>query len=730
MGDPITNVSRRAFIGALGLGAGALVLGVPAASGTAPAAAPSAPFGAMLGIAADGSVTFVCPSSEMGQGTQEALARIVAEELDCDFDRLTVRLPWADPAFANPAIRRQLTANSMTVTGYHAALRKAGAGARAMLVQAAATRLGVPLGELATADGKVRHAASGRELGYGELAEAASALPAPATVALKSPADFRLIGRRSPRKDLVAKVTGTAEFGIDVHEDGMLVAALVLAPHPRARFTAKGVEQARTMPGVVAVTPVSGGLAVLADRFWRARTSAEKITLDIGDSPIANLDDAAIARMLGEAFDTVPPQPFPNIVPGGWPPRLERVDKAAVASALAAAARKVERAYSVPHLAHATMEPIVCAARLSADGLLIRGPMQDPEMSRRLGATLTGLPLEKVRCEVTFLGGGFGRKWGVDFVGVAVEAAKAAPGRMVRTMWTREQDLAWDQFRPAFAVRSSVGLGPKGEVLAMHSRISGQSIKAYHNMASLPGFEGLADANSAAQLIYGAYDLPNRLIEYHPVPLDVPVGFWRSVTLSQNAFFAESLIDEIARETKQDPLQFRRSHLSGEPRLVGVLDKAAAMIGWDRPKPRGIGRGIALSYSDTHACALAVEVSVKGKQLSIKRIACAFDGGLLIDPVSVEGQITGGIVFGLQAALWGEVHFDGGRPTAQNFSDYRMPLLADVPPVEVALIGGGDRPGNCGEASTPTIAPALANAIADAGGPRIRDLPITRLLTV
>ena len=729
MEGDFANISRRSFIGALGLGAGALVLGAPL-GGSARAAAGAASFGAMLAIASDGAVTFVCPSSEMGQGTQEALARIVAEELDCDFAHLTVRLPWADPAFNNPAARRQLTANSMTVTGYHAMLRKAGASARAMLVQAAAARLSVAAAELATADGKVRHAASARELGYGELAEAASALPVPAEVALKAPGAFRLIGQKRPRKDLLAKVTGRAEFGIDVHEEGMLVAALVLAPHPKATFTPQGVDKARAMPGVVAVAPVSGGLAVLADRFWRAKTAAEAITLEVSASPIEGLSNASLAKMLGEAFDKVPPQPFPNIVPGVWPPKLERVDKAVVTSAIGGAARKLEQAYSVPHLAHATMEPIVCSARLSSEGLLIRGPVQDPEASRKLGASLAGLPLDKVRCEVTFLGGGFGRKWGTDFVGVAVEAAKAAPGRMVKTIWTREQDMAWDQFRPAHAVRSTVGLGANGEVLAVHSRISGESLMAYHRKAPIPGFEGLADANAAAQLIYGAYDFPARLIEFHPVPLEVPVGFWRSVTMSQNAFFAESLVDEIARETGQDPYRFRRAHLAGQARILAVLDKAAAMIGWDKPRPRGTGRGIALCYSESNYCAQAAEVTVKGKALAIKRIACAFDGGLMIDPVSVEGQITGGIVFGLQAALWGEVHFEGGKPTAQNFSDYRMPLLADMPAIEVALVPGSDRPGNCGEASTPVIAPALVNAIANAGGPRIRALPITRVLTV
>lgn len=727
--DRPANISRRSFIGAMGLGAGALVLGTPLLPGSARAAG-AAGFGAMLSIAPDGAVTFVCPSSEMGQGTQEALARIVAEELDCDFGALVVRLPWADPAFNNPAAKRQLTANSMTVTGYYAALRKAGATARAMLVQAGAARLGVGAAELTTAKGRILHAASGRTLGYGEVASAASVLPVPADVPLKPVSAFSVIGTRSPRKDLLPKVTGKAEFGIDVREDGMLVAALVLAPHPGATFTAEGVEAAKAMPGVVAVTPITGGLAVLADRYWRARKAAEAITLKVTASPIAGLSDASLTKMLDDAFAAVPPQIFPNIEGSGFPPKLQFADKAVVTAAIDGAAKKLDLAYSVPHLAHATMEPLVCAAKLSADGLLIRGPMQDPEASRKLAAGLTGLPLDKVRVEVTFIGGGFGRKWGTDFVGRAVEAAKGAPGRMVKTMWTREQDFAFDQFRPAFAVRSRVGLGPKGEVLAIHSRIAGESLKAYHKMAGLPGFEKLADANSAAQLIFGAYGVPHKLIEYHPLALDLPVGFWRSVTMSQNAFFAESLIDEIARAAKQDPWQMRRALLNGHARMVPVLDKAAQMIGWDKPKPKGVGRGIAIAYNESNYCAQAVEVEVKGKALKIRRIACALDSGLMIDPLSVDAQATGGIVFGLQAALWGEVHFADGRPTAENFADYRMPLLADVPPIEVALMPGSDRPGNCGEATTPVIAPALVNAIADAGGPRIRALPIARMMTI
>ncbi len=731
---PLVNLSRRGVLAGLGMGAGGLLLGsVGKAWATTGSTKGHAQFGLMLAITPDGAVTLVVPSSEMGQGTQEALARIVAEELDCDFARLTVALPWADPAFANPFARRQLTANSMSVTGYYAALRKLGAGARAMLLQAAAARLSVPVETLSAKAGRIT--GGPRELTFGEVAADAAKLPVPAEPRLKDPASFDVIGGKTPRKDLHAKVTGTATFGIDVAEPGMLVAALVLAPHPEASFTAKGLDEARKLPGVFTAAPVKGGVAILADRFWRAHKAAQAVSLEVSASPVAGLSDESLHAGLQAAFEGVAPAPFPNLDLAGFPPKLQRADKPQVLAALAAAPRKVEAAYEVPHLAHATMEPICCSAKMTSDGLLIRGPLQDPAMSRELGAKLTGLPLEKVRVEVTFLGGGFGRKWGTDFVGIAVEAAQAAPGRLVKTVWTREQDFAMDQFRPAFAVRSVAGLDDKGRPVAIHSRIAGESIAAYHRKPAIPGFEGLADANSAAQLVYGAYAVPQKLIEYHKTDLEVPVGFWRSVTMSQNAFFAESFIDELAFAAGQDQLAFRLAMLDGQPRIRAVLEKAAEMVGWQARKPGagkkgGKGRGIAFSYADNSFCAIAAEVAVKGKALKIERMACAFDCGLMIDPVSTEGQISGGIVFGLQAALWGEVHFADGRPTAENFGDYRMPLLADIPPIEVALIPGGSRPGPVGEASTPVVAPALCNAIADAGGPRIRTLPIARTLEI
>ncbi|MBT0671389.1 xanthine dehydrogenase family protein molybdopterin-binding subunit [Novosphingobium profundi] len=728
----VLNLSRRGVVGGLSLGAGLFVLGMPMVQAAEPAAGhpESARFGAMLSIDAASRVRLIVPSTEMGQGTQEALARFVAEELDCDWAALEVELPWADQSFANPLARKQITANSMTVMGYYTSLRKLGAASRAMLVAAAAARLGVPAESLTVHGGVIRDPASDRTLSFGDVAQAASSLPVPQALTLKPASAFTIIGGKSPRKDLRPKVMGQAEFGIDVHEEGMLIGVPVLAPHPKASFEAKGLEAAKARPGIHAIVPVSGGLVVIADRYWRAKSAADTITLTVTASPLDKLDDKGIHDRLAAAFDEVAPKPFPQFDMNAFPPRIVPEVSGAFEAAFEEAARVIEAEYQVPHLAHATLEPICCSARFDEQGLLVRGPLQDPDNSHRTAAKLSGLPMDKVRVEITYAGGGFGRKWGVDFVSVAIEAARGVPGRMVKTIWPREQDLAGDQYRPAYMARSRAAIGKDGSLTAIHSRIAGESIMAYHGRPPMGGMEGLADATAAGQLIYGDYADPVKRIEYHEVDLQVPVGFWRSVSMSQNAFFAESFIDEIARETGQSPLALRLALLKGHPRITPVLRKAAEMIALDAPRAKGIGRGIAFSYSGANFCAIGVEVEVKDSSLSLKRIACACDCGLMIDPVSVEGQLTGGIIFGLQASLWGEVHFEDGRPTAQNFSDYRLPMMQDVPPIEVVLMPGSEEPGNIGEASTPVIAPALVNAIADAGGPRIRTLPIARTLTI
>lgn len=713
----IINLSRRELLH--GLGAGALALGFGVKAG----AQEGGGFGIMIAIAPDGVVHFTCPSSEMGQGTQETLARLVGEELDCDWARMKVVLPWADRAFLYPGMFKQMTANSATTVAYFMPLRKSAAAVRMMVMQAAANRWGVAVDQLSTQSGEVVHGPSGRRLSYGDLAADAARMPMPKDVPLKPAKDFRLIGGKSPRKDLLPKVTGQAEFGVDVMRPDMLVGALALAPHPRATVEAVNLAEVKAMPGVVAVVPVEGGFAVLASRFWTAKKAAEALKIKVVSSPVAGVDDKAIDAALTRAFAEKAPLPFPDFDFATMRPRLPMSDKATTLAAIAAAPRRVEAAYEVPYLAHATMEPLNCSA-LFADGhLTLRGPMQAPEDVRLLAAKMANLPLDKVRVEVTYLGGGFGRKWGTDFPMPAMQAAMAMPGRWVKLIWTRENDLAMDQFRPAYRAKSVAGIGADGGLIAIHSRIAGQSINTYHGRK---GFPGMADPTAAGLLIYGCYACPMKLMEFHEADLAIPVGFWRSVTMSQNAFFAESFIDEVARAVGRDPYLYRRNLLAQEPRILRALDKAADMIGWNRPKPKGVGRGIALTYNEGHVCAQAVEVHVNKRKLAIRRIVSAFDCGVMVDPVSVEAQISGGIIFGLQAALWGGVSFADGRPQISNFNDVRLPGLADVPPIDIALIPSGERPGNAGEAGTPPIAPALANAIADAGGGRLRRLPISR----
>lgn len=723
-----TEMTRRGLLKSGALGVFVLSVGQAGAVAKAPSSKSlSAPadFGIYLGIAEDGAVSIVSPSSEMGQGVYEALARMVAEELDCDWAGVIVRAPWADEGFRNPIAKIQRTANSESVPGFYLPLRKVGAAAREMLVAAAAQQWDVEPASLVTASGRITHGASGRSIGYGEIAAAAARLPVPEEPKLKDPKDFKLIGKSIPRKDIAPKVFGTAEFGADVYEPGMVTAMLALAPHPLCKVTKVDSAAALKLPGVIKIVPVDAGVAVIADGFWHARKASEAVALSYDPPPTAGLDDETIGKRYAEALETVPGQPFPEFDFSVNPPKFIYPDRSRIAEALSGAATVLDMTYDVPHLAHAAMEPLVCSAKLTPEGLLVRGPLQAPEVSRQVAAETAGVPIDKVRVEMTYLGGGFGRKWAADFVRVAVQAAMAMPGRMVRTIWTREQDFAIDQFRPAFRARTRAGLSEAGEIVGMHSQITGPSIWHYQKRKPIPG---MPDPTVAAKLIYDRYKFPDKLIEFHEVNLGIPVGYWRGVTLTQVAFFAESVIDEIAAATKQDPYQMRRKLLSGprQERLLAVMDKAAEMIGWDKPAEPNVGRGITITYSTDTFCAMSAEVEVTDRALKLRRIACSFDCGRIIDPASVEAQISGGIVFGLQAALWGDVPFDDGRPQVQNFGDYRMPLIMDVPPIDVHLVQSEETPGGAGEASTPLVAPAICNAIARAGGPRVRQLPLSK----
>lgn len=679
-------------------------------------------FSAFLEITAGGAIRITTPTTELGQGIHTNLPRIVAEELDADWADVEVLMPHADAAFVNPITGRQRTAGSESVKIYYEQLRDVGAAARQMLRAAAAQAWGVAIDECTTDASRVRHAASGREARYASLAAAAAALPVPTQVAKKRPDQFKLIGRAIERKDVADKVSGRTVFGIDVVQPGMLHAALRVPAQAGAgvkRFDPKSVSG---LPGVVAVAAVDGGVAVIANTFWQARKAAEALDIEFTPGPAAGLDSESMrARLRAALDDDAGAVPFPDIDTQVEPPKMRRLDRAATEQALSGASRTLTLDYEVPYLTHLTLEPMVGTALVTADSCHLWIPTQQPDRGREAAAKITGLPLEKVRLDITFAGGGFGRKWELDFLRQSVQAAAAVPGRPVKLTWTREQDIQHDFFRPAYVARSRIALGDGG-ITAMHSRLAGQSVWRFQGRPTIPG---MADPTAAALLIYDIYEFPNKYIDYVDMPWNIPVGLWRSVTLSQNSFFAESAIDEAAVALGKDPYEFRRALLGNQPRIRKVLDAAARLADWGQALPAGRGRGMAISAGFGSICAQVVEVSVDEGRLRVHRISCAFDCGLQIDPGMIRAQLEGGIVFGVSAALLGGVTFSDGAVVEGNFHDQPILRINETPEIAIALIDSDAPPGGVGEAAVPAVAPALTNAIHAASGERIRRLPLS-----
>lgn len=714
------GLSRRAFLQVAAV-AGGLVLGwrsrAAGAGATQEAAAAGGTFGPWLEITADDRVYIVCPQSEMGQGVHDALPKILAEELEADWRRVEVRLPHADEAFVNPVTKRHRTANSESVMIHYELLRRAGATAREMLVAAAARRWGVPAGECSARDSTVRHAASGRSASFGELAALAATLEPPAAPPLKSPDQFVLIGKSTPRKDTPAKCDGSAVFGIDVRLPGMLYAGLRRSAAVASRLVSFDREAALRLPGVIDAFAISDGVAVVADSTWRALGAAEALQAQFDDGAAAAVEHEQIRARMQRALDddaaALPARPA-----FGGPP----YDRAAALAAIAAAPRRAELLYEVPFLAHAALEPLACTAWVHDGRCEVWAPSQQPDRSVDAIARITGLPQDRIRFNVTFLGGGFGRKWELDFVRQAAEIAMGVPGRPVKLTWTREQDFRHDRFRPAHLVRTRVGFAEDGRILGIHSRTTGISMWKYQGRPALPG---LADPFATGLLVNDYYDLPARYVDYVETPEPIPVGTWRSVSQSMNCFFSESAIDEVAALAGQDPYRLRRRLLAKHPRARRVLFVAAEKAGWDTPLPAGRGRGIALGVGFDSYCAQVVEVSVRERAVRVERIVCAFDCGTVIDPRGLEAQLEGGIVWGLSAARDGQITFEGGAARETNFHLAPIMRIAEMPRIEVHLVSDGSEPGGAGEASVPPVAPALAGAIFAACGERPRRLPLT-----
>lgn len=728
MADESGGVSRRVFLTAGALAGGGLALAILIRRGMhdappGPGDAALAP-DAWIRLGADGWLTVMVDRSEMGQGVSTALPMLVAEEMDAEWDRVRFEFAPANSAYYNPAMGMQVTGGSTAVRAAWHPLRQAGATARAMLLAAAADQLGVAVDTLVTEPGVVVHPASGQRLTYAALAEAAGRRPVPARVPLKDPATFRLIGRSIRRLDTPAKVTGRALFGIDAGPADALVAVVARPPVFGGRVESVDDAAALAVPGVRAVVRIAAGVAVVADNYWAADQGRRALRVRWSEGAVAALDDAAVWRRLTALAEG----------PGR---RVQQEGEAA--AALAGAVHRVEAEYRLPFLAHATMEPMCCTADVRADHVTIWAPTQfqaGPRYlagggARGVAAREAGVSPDEVEVITTFLGGGFGRRSEQDFVREAVQVSKAV-GRPVRVIFSREDDLRHDFYRPASLHRLTGGLDASGRPVVWRHRIVSPSITARF----IPGAVPDAVAHLAGPLrggvddsaVEGIRELPYAAgaleISYAQADLGVPVGYWRSVGHSGNAFVVESFVDELAAAAGADPVAYRRALLTAAPRHLRVLDAVAEAAGWGSPLPEGVARGVAVHESFGSVVAQVAEVSVGEGVPRVHRVVCALDCGTVVNPDTVVAQMEGGIGFGLSAALYEGIRLDRGRVVQSNFHDYPVLRMREMPRVEVVILPSTDPPGGVGEPGTPPIAPAVANALFALTGRRIRDLPI------
>lgn len=662
---------------------------------------------AYVEISGDDVISIVVPGAELGQGVYTALPKIIAEELEADWSRVVVRLAMADEQYSNPAKERQSTGNSDAITGYFDVLRSVGAATREMLISAAAAQWEVPRESCQARQSRIHHEPTGRSLNYGELAQAAAGQPVPDDPPLKSRESFTLLGRSVPRKDGLAKVTGSAVFGADVRLPDQLFASIRTSPVFGGKLKPLQRDTAALPPGVFRIIELEDGVAVVADSFWEANAALQALDLEFESEPNDSWDSAQISAALHAALkDDEHAHASPRA-------------RGDVRTVLDQSSQVFESTYEVPFLAHVCMEPMTATAQVSETHCKIWAPHQQQGAARALAAELTGLPLEQVTLQGTFCGGGFGRKWELDFVAQAVKIAKQTQGRPVTLMWTREQDVRHDFYRPAVASRVRATLDDAGNPSAIHARIAGPSVLTFQGRP-LP----IPDPIIVGGVINPLYGIPNTLVDYAEIRTHVPIGFWRAVSLSQNGFIGESVIDELAHLAGRDPLEFRLTLLGENARARAVLEKAGAEAGWGRRLASGMGMGIAFSSGFGSINAQIAEVTVEDDRLRIVRVTCVHDCGFAIDPDTVRAQMEGGVIDGLSAALFSKITLAEGAVEQGNFDDYAFIRMAQVPEIDVHLISGDAPLGGVGEAAVPAIAPAVANAIFAATGKRVRRLPL------
>jgi len=715
-GHEMNAPTRREFLQASA--ASSLVIGfsLPQAGRAAVAAAAPGTFApnAYLRITTDDRVTVVCGSAEMGQGVLTAIPMLVAEELDADWKKVGVEQAPVDAAYNNPMFGMQATGGSTTVRAHWEPMRKAGAAAREMLVAAAAAQWNVGIDQCRTENGQVIHS-SGKKLSYGQLVAAAATQPVPATPKLKDPKNFKILGKPTKRLDTAAKINGSAKFGIDAQLPGMLVAVMARAPQPGAKATAVNDGKAKAIKGVQQVVTLPSGVAVLATGYWAAKQGRDalEITWDLGQ--LATLNSAAVSDALRDAANNA---------------QAVAKDEGNLKDARANSAVTLDAIYEAPYLAHACMEPMNCTAWVRGQGddatVEIWAGTQSQGPAQGILGQVAQVTPAKVKVNTMLLGGGFGRRFAPDFTIDATLLSKIS-GKPVKLIYTREDDMAAGFYRPASVAKFEGALDAQGKPTLLRIDVGSPSIMAASGFMKIPdngvdhfALEGIDD---------NPYDIGNSRIAYGRVEPGPQVWFWRSVGHSQNIFFIESFIDEMAAAAKKDPFEFRRSLLGKQPRYKAVLELAAQKAGWGGKLPAGVHRGIAVAQSFGSYVAEVAEVSVAPDGTPrVHRVVAAVDCGMTVNPLTIARQIEGAIVYGLSAALYGKISFKDGRVEQGNFHQYPVLRMNEMPKVEVHILPSTEGPGGIGEPGTPPIAPAVTNAIFAATGKRIRTLPIDTTL--
>jgi len=703
-----TQTSRRSFLkaGAAASGGLLMALHLPGTLGQAMAAGTVSTPNAWVHISDDNTITILSAHSEMGQGVHTAMPMLVAEELNVEMNQIKVVDAPPGAAYVNALLGAQITGGSTSVRAGWEKLRIAGAQVREMLISAAAAEWKVDRSQLKADKGMVL-GSNGKKATYGALAAAASKLPVPEKPAIKDPKDFRIVGKRTKRVDTPAKTNGTAEFGIDVKLPGMVYATITQCPVIGGKVKSFDGAQAKAMPGVQAVVQVSDGVAVVADSWWRAKKAAEKLSVQWDEGAVASISDASMLE--GNRNAAKSGKVIPIIAAKGD-----------VAHVIKGAAKVVEAEYISPMQSHSPLEPMNFTAHVQGNKVLLIGPTQFQQGAQDAVAGALGVKPEDITLKTTFLGGGFGRRLELDFIVQAAEISKAV-GKPVKLVWTREEDMTHDYYRPMGVSHLKAGLDATGMPVGLHFKVTSQSVT--QRAFGLP--KETLDPFMAEAAVTG-YNVPNTQHDLVIHDTGFRVGYWRAVSHSMNAFANESFVDEMAKAAGQDPYAYRMKMLEGKPRYANVLKLAAEKAGWGKPVAKGRARGIALMEGYDSYMAQVAEVSLnKDGSIKVHKVTVAADVGHMVNPDTVEAQLQSSIIFGMGAVLKHQITMANGRVQETNYNSYEPVRMYEAPQIDIVLVKSTEKPGGIGEPGTAVAAPAIANAVAALTGKRVRRLPLT-----